>query len=90
MFKGSEDDNKMGRTRRGSCFLCIIVVGKRKCKISASVLWMCGKLPGVCKRGENVHHIKRKKPQNVKQVRQQLSKPVFREMLWHIVTKDKE
>lgn len=51
---------------------------------------MCGKLPGVCKRGENIHHIKRKKPQNVKQVRQQLSKPVFREMLWHIVTKDKE
>lgn len=34
--------------------------------------------------------LKGKKTQNVKQVRQQLSKPVFREMLWHIITKDKE
>lgn len=51
---------------------------------------MCGKLPGVCKKGENIRHIKKIKPQNVKQVRQQLSQPVFKEMLWHIVTKDKE
>lgn len=47
----------------------VLLLQEENIRLAASILWKWGKLPKVCKSGENSYYIKRKKIQNVKQVR---------------------
>lgn len=39
----------------------VILLQEENIRLAASILWMSGKFPSVCKRGENSHYIKKKK-----------------------------